>query len=83
MQKSIDLVEEQFDQKVSMALCKAVDEIAQTEEKTNLKVSCSIPGAEGQECCSNNLSLFMSNGEVKEVVDKAQASITGKSEEEE
>ena len=73
MQKSIELVEEQFDQKVSMALCKAVDDISQTEEKTNLKVSCSIPGAAGQECCSNNLSLFMSNREVKNVVDDALA----------
>jgi two-component system phosphate regulon sensor histidine kinase PhoR len=73
MQKSIELVEEQFDQQVSMALCMAVDEISETEEKTNLKVSCSIPGAAGQECCSSNLSLFMSNNSVKRVVDDALA----------
>lgn len=73
MQKSLELVEQQFDQKVSMALCMAVDEISKTEEKTNLKVSCSIPGAAGQECCSSNLSLFMSNNSVKRVVDDALA----------
>lgn len=73
MQKSIELVEEQFDQKVSMALCMAVDQISETEEKTNLKVSCSMPGFQGQQCCSNNLSLFMTNSNVKQVVDEALA----------
>ncbi|MEM9547339.1 MAG: HAMP domain-containing sensor histidine kinase [Bacteroidota bacterium] len=73
MQKSVELVEEQFDQKVSMALCMAVDQISETEEKTNLKVSCSVPGALGQQCCSNNLSLFMTNSNVKQVVDEALA----------
>lgn len=67
------MVEEQFDQKVSMALCMAVDELSETEDKTNLKVSCSIPGVAGQECCANNLSLFMSNDKVKRVVDKSLA----------
>lgn len=71
MQKSVDLVEEQFDQKVSMALCMAVDKISETEEKTNLKVSCSMPGIQGQQCCANNLSLFMTNSNVKQVVDEA------------
>ena len=71
MQKSIELVEEQFDQKVSMALCMAVDEISESEEKTNLKVSCSQPGMMGQQCCSNNLSLFMNNSNIKQVVDEA------------
>ena len=73
MQKSVQLVEEQFDQKVSMALCMAVDKLSETEEKTNLQVSCSVPGAMGQECCASNLSLFMTNGDVKEVVDEALA----------
>lgn len=73
MQKSVELVEEQFDQKVSMALCMAVDQISETEEKTNLKVSCSVPGAYGQQCCANNLSLFMTNSNVKQVVDEALA----------
>lgn len=73
MQKSIEMVEEQFDQKVSMALCMAVDELSETEDKKNLKVSCSIPGEAGQECCANNLSLFMSNTNVKKVVDKSLA----------
>ncbi len=73
MQKSVELVEEQFDQKVSMALCMAVDQISETEEKTNLKVSCSVPGTMGQQCCANNLSLFMTNSNVKQVVDEALA----------
>ncbi len=73
MQKSVELVEEQFDQKVSMALCMAVNQISETEEKTNLKVSCSVPGTFGQQCCSNNLSLFMTNSNVKQVVDEALA----------
>lgn len=73
MQKSVELVEEQFDQKVSMALCRAVDELSETEEKTNLKVSCSVPGAVGQQCCASNLSLFMTNSNVKQVVDEALA----------
>ena len=73
MQKSVQLVEEQFDQKVSMALCRAVDKISETEEKPNLKQSCGIPGEMGQQCCVNNLSLFMSNSNVKQVVDEALA----------
>ena len=73
MQKSVELVEEQFDQKVSMALCMAVDQISETEEKTNLKVSCSVSGTLGQQCCANNLSLFMTNSNVKKVVDEALA----------
>ncbi|MDF1694831.1 MAG: HAMP domain-containing sensor histidine kinase [Saprospiraceae bacterium] len=71
IQKSVDLVEEQFDQKVSMALCMAVDKISETEEKTNLKVSCSLPGTTGKQCCSNDLTLFISNDDVQEVVDEA------------
>jgi len=73
MQKSVELVEEQFDQKVSLALGMAVNKISNTEEKSNLKVSCNAPGIQGLQCCSNNLSLFMTNGNVKQVVDEALA----------
>ena len=71
IQKSVDLVEEQFDQKVSMALCMAVDKISKTEAKSDLKVSCSVQGSSGKQCCSNDLSKFIANEEVKEVVDEA------------
>lgn len=42
MQKSVALAEEQFDQKVSMALCMAVDQISLTEETNKFKSTCSV-----------------------------------------
>lgn len=68
MQKSTALVEEQFDQKVSMALCRAVDEISKTEETNLLKSSCIINADGKKSCCSDELSSFMQKDNVKGLV---------------
>lgn len=68
MQKSTALVEEQFDQKVSMALCRAVDEISKTEETNVLKSKCIINAEGKKSCCSDELSSFMQKDNVKGLV---------------
>ncbi len=68
MQKSTALVEEQFDQKVSMALCRAVDEISKTEETNVLKSTCIINADGKKSCCSDELSSFMQKDNVKGLV---------------
>ena len=42
MQQSRDLLEEQFDQKVDMALCEAVKDMESTEETTVAKSACKV-----------------------------------------
>ena len=68
MQKSTALVEEQFDQKVSMALCMAVDQISLTEETSEFKSKCSIAADGKKSCCSEELSTFIQKDNVKGLV---------------
>ena len=65
MQKSTSLVEEQFDQKVSMALCMAVDQISQTEETNEFKSKCTIAPDGKKSCCSEELSTLIQKDNVK------------------
>lgn len=44
MQQSRELLEEQFDQKVSMALCSAVEDLKDAEPSTTAKAACNIDG---------------------------------------
>ncbi|MEL6276592.1 MAG: hypothetical protein AAFU03_15950, partial [Bacteroidota bacterium] len=68
MQQSRNLIEAQFDQKVSMALCRAVDQLSTTEESSVVQKSCSSPGLVGESCCVENLSQFIAEENVKEEV---------------
>ena len=68
MQKSTALVEEQFDQKVSMALCMAVDQISLTEETNEFKSKCTIAPDGKKSCCSEELSTLIQKDNVKGLV---------------
>ncbi len=68
MQKSTALVEAQFDQKVSMALCMAVDKISLTEETNEFKSRCSTASDGKKSCCSEELSTFIQRDDVKGLV---------------
>ncbi len=71
MQQSRKLIEEQFDQKVSMALCKAVDEVSLAESSEEIKIACKPQSAFDSFCCSTQLSSYLANDNVKEVVEDA------------
>lgn len=68
MQKSTALVEEQFDQKVSMALCRAVDQISQTEETNQFKSRCSVSTDGKKSCCGDELLTFIQKDNVRGLV---------------
>lgn len=68
MQKSTALVEEQFDQKVSMALCMAVDQISLTEETNEFKSKCTTSPDGKKSCCSEELSTLIQKDNVKGLV---------------
>lgn len=71
MQQSKTLIEEQFDQKVSLALCMAVDEVSQSEGSKVVKSTCSIKGSANKSCCSDQLSSYLANDNVKTLVTNA------------
>lgn len=71
MMQSRDLIEEQFNHKVSMALCKAVENIAETEQCMTFTKACSLPNEEGQVSCLNQLNQFLGAGELDEAITKA------------
>lgn len=71
MQKSKTLIEEQFDQKVSMALCKAVDQAAEDNKTVEINHQCSFPGMEGASCCKNVMDNYVAEGNINEVVSDA------------
>ena len=71
MQQSRKLIEEQFDQKVSMALCKAVDEVSLTESTEEIKIACKPSSPFDEICCSAQISSFLANDNIKDVVANA------------
>lgn len=68
MQKSIDLVEEQFDQKVDMALCRAIDQISLTEDSNQFKSRCIVSPDGQKSCCGDELLNFIQKDNVKGLV---------------
>jgi len=71
MQQSKKLIEEQFDQKVSMALCKAVDDVSETPSSKEIKYTCSAKESTSPTCCSDQLTQYLANDNVKNVVQSA------------
>lgn len=58
MLQSRDLIEEQFNNKVNMALCTAVQRVAVVEDCAELKKSCSLMNP-GTPACNRQLSAFL------------------------
>ncbi|MDA9773550.1 HAMP domain-containing histidine kinase [Saprospiraceae bacterium] len=73
MQQSRDLIEDQFNQKVSMALCMAVDEVSKAPTSKEVKMTCGASPFEAfsKSCCSDQLHNYLANDNVKEVVEEA------------
>ena len=71
MQQSRKLIEEQFDQKVSMAMCKAVDEVSLNESSEEIKLACGASSNFDPFYCSTQLSSYLANDNVRKVVKDA------------
>ena len=71
MQQSKNLIEEQFDQKVDMALCMAVSEVSDSHPGTVIQRTCTAPGEEAQKCCSLDLARMAGEEDIKEAVTDA------------
>lgn len=71
MQQSRKLIEDQFDQKVSMALCKAVDEVSLTESSQEIKIACQVSSSFDPFCCSTQLTTYLADDNVRDVVEDA------------
>lgn len=70
MMQSRDLIEEQFDNKVNMALCAAVQSVAGEEDCTKLKQSCSLVNP-GTPACSSQLNAFLNTEGLENSIDQA------------
>lgn len=70
MMQSRDLIEEQFNNKVNMALCAAVQSVASAEECAQLKKSCS-PINPGTPACSSQLTAFLNTDGLENSIDRA------------
>ena len=71
MQQSKNLIEEQFDQKVDMALCMAVSDIAETYPGTVIQRTCISPEEDALSCCDVNLASMSGDDGIKEAVSTA------------
>ena len=71
MQQSKNLIEEQFDQKVDMALCMAVSDISESFPGTDIQRTCISPEEDALRCCSVDLAGIAGEDEIKEIVTNA------------
>lgn len=71
MLQSRDLLEEQFNNKVNMALCAAVQSVAGEEECAVLKKSCSVASSTCALSCNSQLSAFLGTEELENSINQA------------
>ena len=70
MQHSRNLIDEQFNHKVSLALCKAVSDLSETSSCTS-SASCIAPGASEDLECGKQLTDLMNTGGFDDALDQA------------
>lgn len=73
MHQSRELIENQFDQKVNMALCRAVDEFANCNEGEELVQACAMEPTSSSNCCSDRVSSFISS---ENILDQVKGALT-------
>ncbi len=71
MDQSRTLIEDQFDQKVNMALCRAVEDFAECDDVLNVVPMCSPVVNEDSKCCSDKVNSFVTAKNIEIQVEKA------------